>query len=309
MDESASLLAALLTELAAEGRAVRSPIRMWVLSGVERVSLPGGGHAIFKYAREPFTGEADVLDYLNALGMPVPYLVASVRRDGELGMLMEDLGDAVRAATDVDGAAAAVVTHAAPAPGWLPVLDGAALAALPGRALESLAVLRSRDRWVDTTDLDVLLGELDAVAEERALGAEVPPFGLCHSEFHPTSLHLGPDGWRLLDWARAFVGPGLLDLVSWQGTTGPADLDTLRTFMDDYVRAGGASEVAMARGGLPAEAWAMGWHRLWIIDWYLEQATTWINDPSQDEFVAGVVRRHVAEAATCFGLRMPSRST
>ena len=36
-----------------------------------------------------------------------------------------------------------------------------------------------------------------------------------HSEFHPTSLHIGRDGRRLLDFARTFNGPGLLDLASW----------------------------------------------------------------------------------------------
>ncbi|OHV50402.1 aminoglycoside phosphotransferase family protein [Frankia sp. B2] len=306
MDESEPLLAALMVEMAATGLPARTSIRAWVLSSVERVSIPGGGTAIFKHAREPFTGEADVLQHLQAQGLPIPRILAEVRREHDLGMLLEDLGEPVRDATEADGAAAAVTVHAGTPPAGLTTLDRAALAALPGRARASLDVLRARGRWVDAAGLDKLLERLAGVAFDLADGAETPPFGLCHSEFHPTSVHIGLSGWRLLDWARAFVGPGLLDLASWQGTTGPADLTALQRLIQSYIRAGGTPEAATPRAGLPAAAWAMGWHRLWIISWYLEQATTWINDPSQDPFVESVVRRHLNEAALFLGVTMPS---
>jgi hypothetical protein len=306
MDVSESLLAALMVEMAAQGRPARVPIRLWVLSGVERVSIPGGGTAIFKHAREPFTGEADVLEHLQAQGFPVPWVLAAVRREHDLGMLLEDLGEPVRSATDEDGAEAAVAVHAVKAPSRLAVLGQDALAALPGAARVSLDVLRARGRWVDTDGLDELLEQLAVAAHDLADGAEVAPFGLCHSEFHPTSVHIGASGRRVLDWARAFVGPGLLDLASWQGTTGPADLGALKRLIESYIHAGGTPDAAAPRAGLPAAAWALGWHRLWIIAWYLDQATTWINDPSQDNFVQGVVRRHLNEAAMFLGVTMPS---
>ncbi|ADP81963.1 phosphotransferase [Pseudofrankia inefficax] len=302
MDDSASLLAALLAEIGEEGEAARSPVRGWAMSGVERVRLPSGGQVIFKYVREPFTGEAGVLRALARQDVPVAGLLASVQRDAHLGMLLQDLGDPEREATDAEGAVGAVVTHGARPPAGLPVLDVAALADLPGRALTSLMELRSRGRWLDTDDLGVLLGVLAAVADQRATGAAVPPFGLCHSEFHPSSLHIGQAGWRLLDWARAFVGPGLLDLASWQGTTGPPDVDALDRLISAYVAAGGAPEATLPRGRVPAAAWALGWHRLWVIEWYLEQATTWIDDPSQDGIVEPVVRRHLKEAAEYLAL-------
>jgi hypothetical protein len=37
------------------------PIRIWRLSGVERLRLPGGSSVVFKYAVAPFTSEHDVL--------------------------------------------------------------------------------------------------------------------------------------------------------------------------------------------------------------------------------------------------------
>ncbi|MBL7488281.1 phosphotransferase [Frankia sp. AgB1.9] len=297
MVDSASLLAALLAEIGEAGEVARSPLRVWAMSGVERVRLPSSGQVIFKYAREPFTGEADVLRALARQDVPVAGLLASVRHGEHLGMLLEDLGDPEREATDAEGAIAAVVAHGAKPPDWLPLLDVAAMADLPGRALTSLMELRSRGRWQDTDDLGVLLGVLATVADDRAADAAMPPFGLCHSEFHPTSLHVGQEGWRLLDWARAVVGPGLIDLASWQGTTGPPDVEALDRLIAAYVAAGGAPEAAKPRGGVPAASWALGWHRLWAVEWYLEQATTWINDPSQDTTVEPVVRRHLKEAA------------
>lgn len=300
-DESAALLAALVSELGEQGEASRSPIRVWTMSGVERVGLPGGTQVVFKYAREPFTAEAAVLRALGKQQVPIAKLMASVQWGAHLGMLLEDLGDPIREATQADGVVAAIAAHRALPPAGLPVLDSAALAGLPGRALGSLAELRSRGRWLDSEDLDAVLGAFESVAEGRAKDADLAPFGLCHSEFHPTSLHIGRDGWRLLDWARAFIGPGLLDLASWQGTTGAPDVDALSGLIGDYIEAGGAPEAAMPRGGLPAAVWALGWHRLWAMAWYLEQATTWINDETQDRFVEQVIRRHLREAAGLFG--------
>jgi hypothetical protein len=69
-----------------------------------------------------------------------------------------------------------------------------------------------------------------------------------------------------------------------------------------YVAGGGAPETALPRGGVPAASWAPGWHRLWAIERYLDPATTWINDPSQDGIAGPVVRRHLKEAAECRAL-------
>lgn len=299
------VLSALLAELADQAGwgppEVRCPVRVWAMSGVERVSFNTGHTAIFKTAREPFTREADILRHVRGLGVPVPAVFASVVRDGRLGMLIEDLGPAVREATMVDGAAGAIAVHEAQPPDGLPVLDRAALIALPGQALASLGELRATGRWLDSIDLDGPLTRLADRAETLTAGADLAPFGLCHSEFHPTSLHVGRDGWRLLDWARAFIGPGLLDLASWQGTRDPIDPDSLHRLILAYVRAGGQGEASRPRGGLPVGLWALGWHRLWITVWYLDQALIWMPDPDRDELTSDVVRRHVLEATSCLG--------
>ena len=63
-------------------------------------------------------------------------------------------------------------------------------------------------------------------------GARLAPYGLCHSEFHPTSLHVGASGWRLLDWARAFRGPGLIDLWELQLPDGKQEIEGWRAPFD-----------------------------------------------------------------------------
>lgn len=278
----------------------REPIRVWEMSVVERLHAPGGETAVFKYARAPFDAEARVLGHAARHGVPVPALFAEAYRPGLLGMLLEDLGPVAREATLGEGARAAAVTHAVPGLPRLAVLDAAGLAELPKAALASLDELTGAGRWTDAEDIrDGLRALLDSAAA-RAAGAQTPPFGLCHSEFHPTSLHVGGQGdWRLLDWARGFTGPGLLDLVSWQGTTRPPDYGALDRLLDAYVAAGGPAQVRDERGGLPAARWAVLWHRTWVIEWYLAQAATWIGDLADDPAYQRVVRRHLGEALEC----------
>jgi hypothetical protein len=276
----------------------RSPMRVWSLSGVERLTFPDGTTAVYKYAAEPFTSEARILHAAATAGVPVPDVAGSLVRDGVLGMVIEDLGEPVREAQDADGVTAAVVLHAAAPNTLLPGLGEGALAALPGTALGHLRRLRETGRWAEgTEDIAEMLHALDGAAAERAEGATVAPWGWVHSEFHPTSLHIGADGWRLLDFARTFNGPGLLDLASWHGTVTEADPGRLRDFIETYVAAGGDRRALSTRGGLAAQAWALGWHRVWAIEWFMEQAVRWIDDPASDEAYVTVVRRHLRSAS------------
>jgi hypothetical protein len=260
----------------------REQLRVWALSGVERVHFARGATVFLKYACAPFTDEPRVLAHVADHGVPVPALLASATSGELMAMVLEDLGDPERDATTSDAATAAVATHAAPPPPFAGRLDTEALQALPESCLHRLAGLADAGRWPEPGYDTELLERLAKLAPTLADGVEKAPFGLCHSEFHPTSVHITQQGWRLLDWARAFVGPGLLDLASWQNTAEPPDLGALDTLIDAYIAAGGAASARDDRGGLPPARWAVGWHRLWVIEWYLEQATTWINDPSTD---------------------------
>ncbi|AXG82683.1 phosphotransferase family protein [Streptomyces paludis] len=272
-------------------------MRVWSLSGVERIAFPDGTTAIYKFATEPFTGEDRILRAAGQAGIPVPAVIGSIVRDGVLGMVIEDLGEPVREAEDTDGIASAVALHGASPASMLPVLDDGTLTALPALALDHLRRLRNRNRWTgDTDDIAAALNALAGAAAKRAEGATTAPWGWVHSEFHPTSLHIGENGWRLLDFARAFNGPGLFDLASWHGTVDVTDPDRLRRLIEAYVAAGGHPSALAGRGGLAPESWALGWHRVWAVEWFMEQSLRWINDASKDEAYVNVVRRHLKTA-------------
>ncbi|MYT16567.1 Predicted kinase, aminoglycoside phosphotransferase (APT) family [Streptomyces sp. SceaMP-e96] len=294
----ANLNAALLDDLltiTGQPQPQRTEVRVWSMSGVERLSFPDGTTRIFKYAKKPFDSEDQVLRLAHTLGVPVPIVHASAVMGDWLGMLLEDLGTPIREADDLDGAAAAVVLHRTPTAPALPVLGEEALRALPNRALDHLDLLRKEERWQDTDDIEHALDQIAQAAEARAAGATLAPFGWVHSEFHPTSLHIGQRGWRLLDFARAFTGPGLLDLASYHGTLDDPDPVRLRVFLEAYVTEGGTPEALAERGGLPAEKWALGWHRMWAVEWFMEQSIRWINCPVHDPAYIRTVRRHLTD--------------
>ncbi len=217
---------------------------------------------------------------------------------------MEDLGDPLHEAQDAEAVTAAVALHRVCALPTLAVLDQDALAALPSRALEHLHQLRVVGRWTEGTgEIAAYLAALARAAERCAEGAMTAPFGWVHSEFHSTSLHIGRRGWHLLDFAHTFTGPGLLDLAAWQGLAKaqPPDRDRLRAFIETYVAAGGHPDALRRRGGLPVENWALGWHRVWAVEWFLEQALIWINQPSRDPGSIKVVLRHLTSAVELLG--------
>ena len=72
-------------------------------SGVWRLSATRGESAIYKEARAPLDTEHVVLRYAPS-GLPVPQVLTAVQRGGRLGVIMRDLGEPDREATDADAA-------------------------------------------------------------------------------------------------------------------------------------------------------------------------------------------------------------
>ncbi|MEX1255090.1 MAG: phosphotransferase [Dehalococcoidia bacterium] len=273
----------------------------WPLSRVERVHLDRGKSLVVKRSRRPMIDEGRILRHLGRSNIPLPKLYLSWGRDGILTMVLEDLGPAVREATFQEAASAAVRTHAASPPPRLQVLDAGALAGLPSRTLEALDRLERAGRWQDAAGVRSTLLRLEPVAERLSEGAELPPFGLCHSEFHPLSLHIGSKRIGLVDWARAFVGPGLLDLASYSGTVLTPDPAACRALIEGYVAEGGAPEARAPRAGLPAERWALLWHRVWTAEWFASSCATWMTDTGKDAEYQVTVLRHLEEALDLAG--------
>jgi hypothetical protein len=269
----------------------REPIRVWARSGVERLRFGGGASVVLKYARAPFDREHLALRLAERHGVPVPHVQAARTGGGWLIMLLDDLGEPAGEAGDLDGARAAVALHRVHAAGtWLPLVSAASLTGMPDRIAARLTAL-------GCADAAGVARSIGAAAGARAADAELPPYGLCHSEFHPTSLHLGNQGWHLLDLARAFTGPGLLDLASWPGTVTEPDPGRVSGLIQAYVSAGGERQALGPRGGLDAASWALGWHRIWVADWYAEQIELGWANGAEDTWTT-TISRHLAEAAS-----------
>jgi Phosphotransferase enzyme family len=294
--DAAALLPPLLKTAGLDPDPAHEPIRVWARSGVERLRLAGGDSVVFKYAGAPFDREHTALQLAAGAGLPVPVLLAAHAVPGLLGMLLEDLGEPIREADEQDGATAAVALHNVPVTGArsLPLLDTGGLAGLPARIV-------TRVEQLDLPDgIAAVAAAIGRHAERLAEGTELPPFGFCHSEYHPSSLHISRDGWRLLDLARAFAGPGLLDLASWHGTIAEPRPEEAATLISAYIAAGGQPEAAAPRGGLPAHIWALGWHRVWIADWYAEQIERGWAGNKVDTWT-DAISRHLHEARTLLG--------
>ncbi|MEV1333178.1 aminoglycoside phosphotransferase [Micromonospora costi] len=287
----------------------RQVIQAWELSAVERLFLADGRSIVYKAAAAPFTGEAAVLRALGEHGAAVPVLHGYAIHNRTLGMLMDDLGDPLRPPTAAEAAAAAAQVHALPPLSMLPAFDQAALARLPEQAIDALAALRQQARFLNTDLVEELLEKLAKVARSRAGGAERPPFGLCHGEFHPTSLHVSRTGCHLVDWAKAFTGPGLLDLATWFGTRTPAKPGRLARLIHAYINAGGHPDAATDRGGLPAAQWALGWHRVWAAWWYLTTAATGHHRPDTDQRHHQIVLRQLLGAAQLLAVALPATTS
>lgn len=80
------------------------------------------------------------------------------------------------------------------------------------------------------------------------------------------------------------------------GREEPADTKAVAALIDAYIEAGGPPETAALRAGMPAANWALGWHRIWISDWYAAEQVErgWAGD----EVTAwtDTISRHLNEA-------------
>jgi hypothetical protein len=286
----AGLLECLLKDAGLPTDPAREPLRVWAHSGVERLHFPCRHSVVFKYADAPFDREHLALRLAASYGLPVPHVRAARTEPGVLAMLMDDLGEPAREADDYDGACVAVRLHQVAGATWLARVNSAGLAAMPHR----IGVRLGRLCLPEVTDL---VRNLEGVAASRAVGAELPPFGLCHSGYHPTSLHISEQGWHLLDFARAFTGPGLLDLASWHGTLTSPNTERTHALIESYVAVGGPRQALSDRGGLDAASWALGWRRVCLADWFAQQVERGWADGAVDTWTRAIAR-HLGEAAT-----------
>jgi hypothetical protein len=67
--------------------------------------------------------------------------------------------------------------------------------------------------------------------------------------------------------------------------------------IESYVVYGGHEQALAMRGGLDAASWALGWHRIWVADWFAEQIERGWAEGAEDTWTTAITR-HLTEAAT-----------
>jgi aminoglycoside phosphotransferase (APT) family kinase protein len=166
-----------------------------------------GDGLVLKLDRPDWNGlstfEATVLEALADAGLPVARPRGTVTIDGREGVLLDR----------IDGPSLLQVLHDAPR-GELDALAGR-FVALQQRCNE--AVVAGLPELVPR-----LRGEIEASVPETALCAELLALlgalddgarGVCHCDFHPLNVLVGPDGWVVIDWLTVAAGPPAADLA------------------------------------------------------------------------------------------------
>lgn len=171
-----------------------------------------GEGRVLKLDRPDWNGlsafEGTVLESLAAAGLPVARPHGTVTVEGRTGLVLDrvegpSLLEVVVASSpeEVDGLAAEFAalqlrcnrTTLGGLPDLVPRLHGEIEASVPDGALRS--------------ELLALLHELDD--DDEGGGAH----GVCHFDFHPLNVLVGPDGWVVIDWLTVASGPPAADLA------------------------------------------------------------------------------------------------
>ncbi len=266
------------------------------LSRVERVTLDGGSSYIAKRGTYLVTDEARTIQALRGSPIPVAEIYVADAEGESLTMLMEDLGPAKREPS-IDEAAemAVLMTKTTPAD-HLPTEGRETLEQLPQRILTGIERLVSQGIWSNPDRIRRPVNDVAKAAPALSASAEAPPFGLCHREYNPTSLHIGTRKTALLDWQRAYVGPLLPCLANWFWIVDAPNLKACRRLIKEYVAAGGDPEALDDRSDLRPEVWAFFWQRVAAAEWWIRSQVNWRTSDTRDGGWQRAVERAIVDA-------------
>ena len=266
------------------------------LSRVERVTLEDGATYIAKRATHLLIDEVDTIRALRGSPIPMADMYVADIKGESLTMLMEDLGPIKIQPTIEDaGEMAARMTQTTP-PDHLPTEGRESLERLPQNIRIGIEQLVSLGTWENPDRIRRPVEDIVKSASELGSGTEIRPFGLCHREYHPTSLHIGTKKTALVDWQRTYVGPLLPCLANWFPIADAPNLEACRQLIKAYVSKGGDPEAQEKRGYLRPESWAFFWQRVGAAEWWINSQIKRQTSDTQDGSWQRAVERVIVDA-------------
>jgi Ser/Thr protein kinase RdoA (MazF antagonist) len=148
--------------------------------------------------------ESGVLRGAAACGLPVAASHGVVTIDGRCGVVLDRIdGPTVRQVLEVEDGEPEVLALAEHFVGLHRAINATTMAVLPD------LVARLGDELPRSGLAGPLIGELAGLVRELDDGRR----GVCHFDFHPENVLVGPHGWVVIDWITAASGPPTADLA------------------------------------------------------------------------------------------------
>ena len=263
---------------------------------MERVTLEDGATYIAKRGTYPLIDEADTIGALHGSPIPMAEMYVADVKGESLTMLMEDLGPVKIQPTIEDAGEMAVRMTQTTPPDHLATEGRESLESLPQNIKTGIEQLVSLGTWKNPDRIRRPVDDIVKAASALAFGTEIPPFGLCHREYHPTNLHIGTKKTALVDWQRTYVGPLLPCLANWFPIADAPNLKACRRLIKEYIFAGGDPEAQEKRGDLRPESWAFFWQRVGAAEWWINSQIKWQTNDTQDGSWQRAVERVIVDA-------------
>jgi hypothetical protein len=288
---------ALVRQVRADSEVVdREVLQSTRLSRVERVIIDDGTTYIAKRGTHLLVDEVDTIRSLHGSPIPIAELYVADIKGESLTMLMEDLGPVKIQPTIEDAAEMAVRMTQTTPPDHLPTEGRESLERQPQNIKSGIEQLVSLGTWENPDRIRRPLDDIVKAASDLSSGTELRPFGLCHREYHPTSLHIGTKKTALVDWQRTYVGPLLPCLVNWFPIADAPNLKACRRLIKAYISEGGDPEAQEKRGDLRPESWAFFWQRVGAAEWWINSQINWQTNDTQDGSWQRAVERAIVDA-------------